>query len=180
MDAPTTLIWLFGFVREPVRALSIALNDVAIGALLSLALILALTWHYREQRMLPYLFCALALALILGFAFKTFLQEPRPCIAVPGKIPCPLDFSLPSLHALLAFTLVVVSLGNRSFPFYLLFALFVAFSRVYLGVHTISQVAAGLALAFFACVLCELLWKAKKWEVPRAVHIKHDSDRMRN
>ena len=180
MDAATLFISLFGLVREPVRFASIMLNDVAIGAAFSLLLILVVLYYYKEQRELPFLFCALAIALLLGFSFKTLLQEPRPCVAVPGKIPCPLDFSLPSLHALLAFTLAIVSIGNRSFPIFLLYALFVAFSRVYLGVHTISQVAAGLSLAFLACVLCELVFRRMKWELPRTVHIRHDSDRIGN
>ncbi len=180
MDVYSALAWGFSLVREPVKAASIALNDPFLGAALAMSLIIAVSYFCRETKKLPYLFCALAIALMLGFSFKTLLQEPRPCIATPGKIPCPLDFSLPSLHALLAFTLAIVSIGNRSFPIYLLFALFVAFSRVYLGVHTITQVAAGLALAFFACVLCELAWKEMKWEVPRMVHIRHDSGRMHN
>ena len=58
------------------------------------------------------------------------------------------------------------------------YALFIAFSRVYLGVHTISQVAAGLALAFFACVLAELAFRMMKWEVPQAIHIKHAAGKL--
>lgn len=174
------VVSLFGLVREPVKLASIALNDVWVGMALTLLFMLAVLFYNREQRELPFLFCALAIALLLGFSFKTLLQEPRPCVEVPGKVPCPQDFSLPSLHALLAFTLAIVSLGNRSFPVFLLYALFVAFSRVYLGVHTIAQVAAGLALAFFACVLCELLFRKMKWELPRTVHMRHDSARIRN
>ena len=178
MDLQTLFISLFGLIRPEVRAASIALNDpwVAIG--FSIALILALTFAFKEQKLLPFMVTAVAIALLLGASFKLFLQEPRPCIDSPGKIPCPLDFSLPSLHALLTFTIAIAAVGNRSFAFYLIYALFTAFSRVYLGVHTITEVAAGLALAFLACVLCEMLWRALRLPIPEQVHIRHTAIRL--
>lgn len=178
MDAAQLFLDAFGLVRMPVREASILLDNTAFGLLFSAALILVVSWLFRENRKLAFLFSALAIAFLLGFFFKPFLQEGRPCLSAPSKIPCPPDYSLPSMHALLAFTLAVVSIGSRSFAIYLLYALFVAFSRVYLGVHLISEVAAGLALAFFACVLTELAWKAAKLEIPRVVHLKHDSGKM--
>lgn len=169
---------LAGAARAGVLGFSVMLHDPLFGTAFSLALLLAATWLFSEQKRLPFLLSALFIALLLGLAFKPFLQQERPCAEVPGKIPCPPDFSLPSLHALLAFTLAIVSLGNRSFAIYFPYSLFVAYSRVYLGVHTVSQVASGLAMAFFACVLCELAWRAMRWEIPRAIHIKHDKGRI--
>ncbi|GEM_PF-729805 len=173
MDISQLFLEAFGLIRPGVRAASITINDPFFAVGFSLALVLALTWHFKEWRRLSFMIAAVAIALLLGVAFKAFLQEPRPCIDSPGKIPCPLDFSLPSLHSLLTFTLAIVAVGNRSFPYYLIYALFTAFSRVYLGVHTIAEVAAGLALAFLACVLCEMLWRALKLPLPPGIHIKH-------
>lgn len=167
-----------GIARQALLSFSILLNDAVIGSLAGLALILAATLFFSEQKRLPFVFSALVIALLLGLAFKPFLQQERPCLAAPGKIPCPPDYSLPSLHALLAFTLAIVSLGSRSFAAYFPFALFVAYSRLYLGVHTLPQVAAGLALAFFACVLCELCYRALGWKMPQAIHLKHDLGRI--
>jgi membrane-associated phospholipid phosphatase len=178
MDFSSLFLAAFGLVRPEVRAASIALHDPYIAVLASAALVVFLSWHFGEQKKLAYLAFAVAVALALGGGFKLFLQEERPCAETPGKIPCPLDFSLPSLHALLVFTIAIVAVGCRSFPFYLLFALFVSFSRVYLGVHTIPQVAAGLALAFFACVLCEIIWRMLKWELPEGVRLAHDARRL--
>ena len=178
MDAAQLLLDAFGLVRMPVREASVLLNDVAFGLVFSAALILAVSWLFHENKKLAFLFSAIAIAFVLGFFFKPLLQEGRPCLTAPSKIPCPPDYSMPSMHALLAFTLVIVSLGNRSFAIYLIYALFVAFSRVYLGVHLITEVAAGLALAFFACVLTELAWKGARLEIPRVVHLKHDSGKI--
>jgi len=178
MDISSVFISLFGLIRPEVRAASIALNDPLFAVPFSLALILLLSYIFKEWRLLPFMVAAVAIALLLGVSFKAFLQEERPCVETPGKIPCPLDFSLPSIHALLTFTLAIVAVGNRSFPYYLIYALFTAFSRVYIGVHTITQVAAGLALAFLACVLCEMLWRALKLPLPEKVHIKHAAAKL--
>ena len=179
MDFGFLLPYAFSLVREPVRGASIFLNDPVSGVAFSAGLVLLLSFVFREQRKIPYILVAVAVALLLGMAFKAFLQEPRPCLENPGKIPCPLDFALPSIHALLAFTLVVLAVGNRSFAVYLVYALFIAFSRVYLGVHTISEVAAGLAMAFFACVISEIIWKKMRWEIPGGLNLRHDSARLR-
>ena len=178
MDAQQLFLSLFGLIRPEVRFASIALNDTAFALLFTAALILTLTYLFKEQKLLPFMVAAVAIALLLGVSLKLFLQEERPCVDTPGKIPCPLDFSLPSLHALLTFTIAIVAIGNRSFVFYLIYALFTAFSRVYLGVHTIAEVAAGLALAFLACVLCEMLWRHLKISIPLGIHIKHSAARL--
>lgn len=169
---------LFGLVRPFVREASIFFNDPASVLISSAALVLATSFLFREQKKLPFLASAVVIALLLGFSFKSFLQVERPCVGAPSKIACPDDFSLPSMHALAAFTIAIIAIGTRSFPIYLLYALFIAFSRVYLGVHTITQVAAGLALAFFACVLTELFFRMMKREVPQVVHIHHDIGKL--
>ncbi|MCX6772083.1 MAG: phosphatase PAP2 family protein [Candidatus Micrarchaeota archaeon] len=178
MDIAQLFTDAFGLVRPEARFASIALNDTAFAVLFSIALIITLTCFFKEQKLLPFMVASVAIALLLGVSFKAFLQEERPCVETPGKIPCPLDFSLPSLHSLLTFTIAIVAIGNRSFAFYLIYALFAAFSRVYLGVHTITEVAAGLALAFLACVLCEMLWRSLKLPLPPGVHIKHSAARL--
>lgn len=169
---------IWGVLRGPVLFASAFLNDTLFVAAFTILFVLALSLFFREEKRLPFLVCAVAIALLLGFGFKLFLQEERPCVEKPGKIACPTDFSLPSLHALLVFTLVVVSVGSRSFAPYLIYALFVSFSRVYLGVHTIPQVMAGLALAFFACVFTEMIWRAMRLKIPSEVRLQHDINRL--
>jgi len=179
MDAASLFVSAFGLVREPVRAASIALNGPVVFFLFTLLLAAAATYFFREQKRLPFIAASLAIALLLGYSLKLLIAQDRPCVEVPGKIACPHDFSTPSLHSLVAFTLVVAALGNRSFAVYLAYAVFIAFSRVYIGVHTITDVASGLALAFFACVLAEILWRQMKWELPREIHVRREAGRLR-
>lgn len=177
MGLTQLLAGVFSLVRTPVTEASVLLNNTAFAVAFSIALVLVLTYAFKEQKRLPFMVAAVVVALLLGAGLKEFLQVPRPCVDVPGKIACPVGYSLPSLHALLTFTLVILAVGNRSFFFYLIYALFVAFSRVFLGVHTLTQVMAGVALAFFACVLTEMAWRRMRWEMPEQVYIRHEARR---
>ena len=174
MDTWHLVIQGFGIVREPVIQASMMLGDTAFIVIFTAALVIGASFLFKEQKKLAFVLMTVIIGLFLGICFKSFIQEERPCEESPGKIPCPQGFSLPSLHSLLGFTIAIGAIGNRSFAIFFPYALFIAFSRVYLGVHTVPEVAAGFALAFFACVLAEILWKFAGWKIPYEVCIRHD------
>lgn len=116
--------------------------------------VLALAGEWRNEKRAK-IFSSIVLAVILGFAVKQIVAEPRPCLGQPW---CPTDYSFPSLHALIAFTLMTGFLNKRSFPFYLLFALFVSFTRLNIGVHTFIDIAGALPVALIAYYLTDLAW----------------------
>jgi len=87
-------------------------------------------------------------------------MEPRPCTGGSSLIQCPLDYSLPSGHAAMAFTLMIAFIGKRPFPFFWIFALLVAYTRFYLGVHTFEDLAAALVLAPVAYQFADIIWGA--------------------
>jgi membrane-associated phospholipid phosphatase len=103
----------------------------------------------------------MVLAFILAISLKEIMKVQRPCIEFPAKIPCPEDYSFPSSHAAVAFALMIAFINKPTYPFFIAFAIFIAFSRVYLGVHTVDDVLAGLVIAPIAYQLVDLLWKKK-------------------
>ncbi len=117
------------------------------------------TWHFRERKRLLFILVTLAFAAVLSFGVKEILAVERPCVQLPSKIECPADPSLPSGHALAAFSLMTSTVGYASFPVYFLFALVTGFSRVYLGIHTFADVAASSGLAFVSSTLAEAILK---------------------
>ena len=129
------------------------LNNEFNMAVAMLALIGACTFALKENRHLKVLVLTLLLGLAISVSIKLIWQVPRPCVTEQAKIPCPQDSSFPSTHTMAAFSLVAASLGYASFVIYLPFALFVAFSRIYLGVHTFFDVAASLGLAMLSYAL---------------------------
>ena len=62
-----------------------------------------------------------------------------------------LNFSFPSMHAMVAFAALPIL--NKEFPdikwFWILFASLVAFSRIYLNFHFLSDVIFGAFLGYF-------------------------------
>jgi membrane-associated phospholipid phosphatase len=99
------------------------------------------------------LVAVLALLLLLP-AVKVFYGDARPCLGEPW---CLSDMGFPSAHAAAAFVFVAASIGLPASFLFLPAALVVAYSRIYLGVHTVDQVVGGAAFAFVVFFLCDWL-----------------------
>jgi membrane-associated phospholipid phosphatase len=90
---------------------------------------------------------ALILAVLLGVGLKAFFGYSRPCdLLGDSKIDCPASEGFPSNHAVIATVLAFGALGTWLFWPYLFFALIIPLSRLWLGVHSLDQVAGGMAL----------------------------------
>ncbi len=118
---------------------------------LGIVLLLAFLSSKRKKIFL----IALIATLVLGVGLKVFYAEPRPCLITPGLIDCPSGNGFPSTHAALAGFLAVAALGTWAFFVFAPLAAMIAYSRVFLGVHSASQVLAGLVLGA-VCYL--LIW----------------------
>lgn len=103
-------------------------------------------------------------AILLVTAIKEIVHIDRPCVILPGKIDCPSGYSFPSGHTLLAFTVMLAFLNKPNFFIYFAYAVFIAFTRVYLGVHSFEDVAGSVGLAPFAYYLAEISWSRLKGE----------------
>ena len=125
-------------------------NDIIFMLLL---VFLALLFERRTEK-IKRIFLALFLGFIIASSLKHFIHSPRPCMISagaetwhPSKIPCPEGYSFPSMHATLAFILMLAFINKPPYPVFWFFAVFVAFSRIYLGVHSLEDIGAGLVLS---------------------------------
>lgn len=158
MDAITTIA---ASVDNPaIRAIGMIIDDNWIYAILILVLILI--GERREEKRAKIIF-SLLLAALLGLMMKHVIAQERPCF---GEEWCPDDYALPSLHATVAFTLMVAFLNKKSYLGYLVFALFVAFTRLNIGVHTFYDVAGALPVALLSYYITTVLFerREKKWK----------------
>ncbi|MDD3810537.1 MAG: phosphatase PAP2 family protein [Erysipelotrichaceae bacterium] len=142
----------------------------AMGALpIAIAAVLILRKSTRTNGM------KLALALIICFAIVNLGLKPLIARARPFNyrdiallVGIPLDFSFPSGHSaiFMALTSSLFYSKSRTWPWFLLLALVVGFSRLYLYVHFPSDVIGGFALGWLAGWLSNKL--ASKSNNPQA------------
>jgi undecaprenyl-diphosphatase len=88
---------------------------------------------------------------LLALALKVATDRPRPFETIPQADPligATVGQSMPSGHAATSFAgaVILTYLLPRAAPLFLLFATAVAFSRVYVGVHYVSDVLVGALL----------------------------------
>lgn len=99
------------------------------------------------------LLVALLLLLVLLPSLKLAYADARPCAVVPGIIECPFDYGLPSGHAAAFSLFAIAAVGSWWFFPFALLAIAASYSRVFLGVHSVQQVGAGIALVFVLYVI---------------------------
>jgi membrane-associated phospholipid phosphatase len=136
--------------------------------LLPSALIVAgfLIWA-GESREILFLTLGFSTTAIAVHVAKLIFRRPRPDSLV-HLVPMPADWSFPSGHTAqaTAFFLAVTLIAFRILPpfwatltalFSLLIVIGVGYSRIYLQVHYLSDVLAGVALAVFLVVVVNAL-----------------------
>ncbi len=133
--------------------LMFAISFMGRGGLMAIAVFaFALFRRFRWRRAAIWLAVTLAGALVLEVTLKAAFHRPRP---VPFFGPSPLSYSFPSGHALFSFCFYGVLAGllagrmsSRLARVLLwlgaaILVLAIGLSRIYLGVHTPSDVLAG-------------------------------------
>ncbi|HIH31372.1 TPA: phosphatase PAP2 family protein [Candidatus Woesearchaeota archaeon] len=132
---------------------------------ISLALIILIILILRNKKIYSYI-AALFVSAILSYVLKWIISRPRPFefLQIPSIINTSMS-SFPSGHALVIFTMLAFLIMN--FPRYKYWfwsiAVLVAFSRIYLGVHYLSDVIAGAFLGFFIAKLFIYIGEKNAW-----------------
>ncbi len=121
-------------------------------------------WNEKKRNWILPLWLSLGISMALTYALKYLIARERPSeflhlqplVAEDG-------WSFPSGHATAVFSTLGVL--DKEFPkfkwFWLGFALLVAFSRMYLGVHYLSDVLAGGVIGFSVGLFVVHFWEKK-------------------
>ncbi|MDP3765214.1 MAG: phosphatase PAP2 family protein [Nanoarchaeota archaeon] len=124
-------------------------NSMNIFVILIIITTLLLLEEKKREWVFP-LWASLMVSIAIAFAIKLIISRPRP-MELPHAFLSTLNFSFPSMHTMVAFAALPIL--NKEFAdikwFWILFASLVAFSRVYLNFHFLSDVVFGAFLGYF-------------------------------
>lgn len=116
---------------------------------------------FKQRKLFwPWIFSA-ALSQVIVFALKIIIAKPRPNVLFPfikNLIPAA-GFSFPSGHTALAFAAIpvlVMVYPKHKWLIFILASLF-SLSRVYLGIHYVSDILAGMFVGLICSTLILLI-----------------------
>lgn len=154
------LLW-FQTLRQP------SLNDLVLcftnTSWIATAFAAVLLCFRKTRSLALRVLLGLALTMVCSTLLKSLFQEPRPFLTIPGLErvgPIPGGSSFPSSHTAAAFALFWGTLfaKNRWWPLVLLYAVGIALSRLYLGVHYPTDLLGGIVLSLLCCWIVTRLW----------------------
>jgi len=150
-------------IRNPV--MDYLLLGISFGSSLTIILLFLTTLFFyseRKRRWILPLWLTILLTMIIGFLLKIIIKRNRPfeegVVSVANVLFYEIiynfntwNFSFPSLQSMLAFSVLpFISKEFKKFKHvWVLFAFLVAFSRVYFGIHYMSDIIFGAILGYF-------------------------------
>ena len=103
-------------------------------------------WQEHKRKWILPLWLSLGISFAVTYGLKLFIMRDRPAEALSNS----LTSGFPSGHATAVFSGLAVL--DKEFPrfkwFWLVFALIVVFSRLYLGMHYLTDVVVGMVIGY--------------------------------
>jgi membrane-associated phospholipid phosphatase/dolichol kinase len=139
-----------------LTTLSVAADPLTYITLFIVAVWLFFFKYKKDKRKKDALLLSILLLFVAVQSIKFFMPQQRPCSSgIESKIDCPNDSAFPSAHAAFASLFLLPFISSIYFIPYALFVAFVAFSRIYVGVHSVVDVSAGLMFGIAACLIAD-------------------------
>lgn len=162
------------YLRNPVlNEAFFGITFVSSGIIIFFFLTSLFLWKENKRRWILPLWMTLALSAVTSFLLKFSIQRARPFqLGVVSTLPVlesasflTWNFSFPSFQAMLAFCAIPIL--SKEFPkfkyIWIVFAGLVAFSRVYFGLHFLSDVIAGGFIGYLLGAMIVHLEKEEKF-----------------
>lgn len=157
------VLMLFSFfIDKYVLSLMTAIQNPVLGSIMNwitnagsvfVVLIFMTTlfmWEEKKREYIPVLWFSFLAAVLITIAIKFAFHMGRPFGTEHYLFFNILSYSFPSMHTAIAFAAVAVL--DREYPmfkwFWVLFACMVAFSRLYIQAHYLSDTIAGALVGF--------------------------------
>lgn len=168
------LIIFFTFVSlyfdfEIIRAMSLVRNDlinnfllgvnfISFEGIIFLLVTILFLWKKNKRKWILPLWFTIGLSVVISFLLKVMVQRQRPfqleiisLLSVLEKASHSIwNFSFPSFHVMLSFC--VMPFISKEYPklkyVWIIFAGLVALSRIYFGLHFLSDVIVGGAIGY--------------------------------
>ncbi len=132
-------------------------------------------WKEHKRKWILPLWFTLGISVLVSFLLKFFIKRPRPfqtgivsVLPVLEKASYLIwNFSFPSFHAMLVFCALPIL--SKEFPkfkyIWIFFASLIAFSRIYFGLHFLSDVLVGGLIGYLlGIIIIKVEKKNKFWE----------------
>jgi undecaprenyl-diphosphatase len=172
------------FDSDIVRVVSFLRNDVLTDFFLGLTFLSSsviifffltslFLWKEHKRKWIFPLCVTLAISVVVSFVLKMIVQRQRPFqLGVVSVLPVlekashlTWNFAFPSFHAMLVFCAVPIL--SKQFPkfkyVWITFASLIAFSRVYFGLHFLSDIVIGGFIGYVCGVIIIKLEKEYKF-----------------
>lgn len=120
----------------------------------------------KDKRKIYILLLAFLSAVVVSLLVKLMFLRQRPTDLIYPLFKI-LTYSFPSMHAVVAFSLLPMLLHflPKQRNFWIAFAIFAAFTRIYFGFHYLSDVVFGALLGYsLGCLLLDLHLRGKLWK----------------
>ncbi len=133
------------------------------GHVITILLVLFIVPLYltKKKKAVPLFVVILITSLVVGMILKEVIGRDRPFDIMFIPFLHIVDYSFPSLHTLISFSLATVAARfvPRYQAYWYGYALFVGVSRVYLEAHYLSDVIAGALIGYLIADAVIALWR---------------------